>query len=562
MHPADRYVVDVLSGAVPVCKWVQLACRRHMADLETGQERGLWFDPDAAEKAIAFFGFLKHYKGEWAGSVMRLEPWQQFLISAIFGWKRDDGLRRFRTAYLEVPRKNGKTLLAAGVGLYLLDADEEPGAEVYAVATKKDQARIAHSDATQMVKASPFLRRRIGTYKDSLHVEQTVSKFIPLGRDSDSLDGLNAHGTLADEVHAWRNRDLWDVMETASGSRRQPLMFAITTAGFDRQSLCWEQHDYTTRVLDGAVEDDSWFGMIYSVDLDEESGESVDDVWEESTWRKANPNYGVSVKPDDIRRLAEKAKEMPSAVNAFLRLRLDIWTQASTRWMNFEKWQACGGAVSEDGLRGRRCYGGLDLSTTTDIAAFVLVFSPIMPEDPYQVLCRFWVPEEAMRERVRRDKVPYDAWVRQGYLQATPGNVIDYDYILDAIDEDAQRYDIKEIAFDRWGATRITQQLQEMGGDDFMIQFGQGYASMSAPMKELEKLVLGAKLAHGGHPVLSWMAGNVVATRDAADNIKPDKAKSSEKIDGIVALIMALDRALRRGGATESVYEERGVLTL
>jgi len=453
---------------------------------------------------------------------------------------------------LEVASKNGKTTTAAGVGLYLMLADNEPGAEIYTAATKRDQARIAHSEATRMVKSSPHLRRVIRVVKDNLHIVDTASKFEPVGRDADSLDGLNIHGAIVDEVHAHKTREMWDILETATGARRQPMMFAITTAGFDRKSLCYELHEYTEKVLDGVVKDDSFFGLVYTLD-------EGDDWNDETVWVKANPNLGVSVKVDDLQRKAAKAREMPSALNAFLRLHMNIWTQAETRWIDPEKWTACGEPVDADGLRGRICYGGLDLSSTTDITALVLVFPPEQEGDPYRALCRFWIPEDAMHERSRRDRVPYEAWVRQGYITATPGNVVDYEYIFEQVDQDAQRYDIKEIAFDRWGAARVSQVLTEQGME--MVQFGQGFASMNAPMKELEKLILARDIAHGGNPVLSWMAHNLVARQDPAGNLKPDKEATTETIAGMVALLMGLDRATRHAD-TESVYEERGILTL
>jgi len=355
-------------------------------------------------------------------------------------------------------------------------------------------------------------------------------------------------------VHAHKTRDTWDVLEMATGARRQPLMFGITTAGYDRQSLCFQLHEYMEKILDGVIEDDSFFGTIYTLDPD-------DDWADESTWIKANPNLGVSKKADDLQRKAVRAAEMPAALNAFLRLELDIWTQAETKWMPLEHWRACGEAADPEGLRGRTCYGGLDLSSTTDVSAFLLVFPPQVVGDAYQVLCRFWIPEDSIAERVRHDRVPYDAWVRQGYITATPGNVIDYEYILYQVDQDMQAYDIKEIAFDRWGASRIQTQLMEMGGEDWLVQFGQGFQSMSPPMKELEKLVLSHKLAHGGNPVLTWMADNLVARQDPAGNIKPDKEKSREKIDGLVALIMGLDRATRHV-EDESIYSKRGLRIL
>lgn len=534
---AEQYAIDVLNGKQPACHWVKRACQRHLDDLALGHERGLWFDTAAAERVLKFFSILKHSKGEWAGQPVRLEPWQQFFLWCIFGWKRADGLRRFRTAYISVARKNGKSTIAAGVGLYLLSADGEPGAEVYSAATKRDQARITHAEAVRMVKKSPMLRKRIGIFKDNLHIEASASKFEPLGADSDTMDGLNVHGAIIDELHAHKTRDTWDVLDTATGARRQPLLFGITTAGYDRQSLCWQLNEYTEKVLDGIIEDDTFFGLIFSLDAE-------DDWQDESFWIKANPNLGVSKKWDDMRRKAQRAADMPAALNSFKRLELNVWTQSVTKWINLEHWRACGEyTIEPEALAGRTCYGGLDLSSTLDITAWCLVFPPEKNHEPFVVLCHFWIPEDNLRQRVRDDRVPYDAWLRAGWITATPGNTIDYDWIFSQIDHDARKYTIREVAFDRWGAARVVNELQKKGLT--MVEFGQGFVSMSPPMKELERLILSHKIAHGNNPVLTWMADNLVAAQDPAGNLKPDKAKSREKIDGMVALIMALDRATR-----------------
>jgi phage terminase large subunit-like protein len=560
----DQYAQDVISGAQVACRWVRLACQRHVNDLVNGPARGLWFDEAAANHAIKFFGFLRHSKGEWAGRVMTLEAWQQFIIAMVFGWMRADNTRRFRVAYIEVARKNGKSTLAAGVGLDLLVADGEPGAEIYTAATKRDQARITHSEATRMVKSSPSLRKRIRVFRDNLNIENTASKMEPLGADSDTLDGLNPHGALVDEVHAHKTRDLWDVLETATGARRQPLIFATTTAGFNRQSLCYQLHDYTEKVLSGVLQNDSHFGMIYTLDLEEGKGGKLGDDWEdESVWVKANPNLGVSKKLSTMREKAEKARGMPAALNAFLRLELNVWTQSETKWISREHWDACGAAVDANGLRGRRCFAGLDLSSNVDITAELLVFPPESTKDPYRVLCRFWIPEDAIDVRSKRDRVPYDAWVRAGYIATTPGNVIDHDFILAQIEQDAEAYDIQQLAFDSWGASQVQTKLAEIGGrEDWIVKFGQGFASMSPAMRDLERLILGHRLAHGNNPVLTWMADNLVVDTDAAANIKPDKEHSIERIDGMVALIMAVATAMRGGGKPESVYEKRGIRQL
>lgn len=552
--PAMAYAAGVMSGEIVACKWVRLAVERHSRDLETGHERGLYFDEAAAWHIIDFFQFTRHLKGEWAGYSIELEPWQQFFLWSAFGWMRADGTRRFRFAYLEIARKNGKTTMAAGVGLYLAFADGEPGAEVYACATKKDQAKICHGAAASMVKMSPDLGGRLDVLTNNISDPQTLSKFEPLGRDSDSTDGLNISGGIMDELHAWKTRDLWDVIETGTGSRTQPMIWAITTAGYNRHSICWEKHEYLCKILTRVIDDDSFFGVIYTID-------EGDDFADESTWIKANPNLGVSVKPDDLRGAIQRAKESPAAMNSVLRLRLNVWTQAETRWLNIDKWRACGNTIEPSSLRGRRCYGGLDLSSSIDISAFVLVFPPVEDGEPYKVLARFFIPEDNMRERTRRDRVPYEVWCRDGLITATPGNVIDYAWIIDRIQKDAAEFDLQEIAFDRWGATLIYQQLTDMGLQ--VVEFGQGFASMTSPAKELEKLVLAGQLCHGGNQVLTWMADNVVVLHDPSGNIKPDKSKSTEKIDGIVALIMALDRALH--GETNnriSRYEREGIRSL
>lgn len=546
---ANNYIEGVLNGSIIACKWVKLACERHLRDLETGHERGLHFDEQAAKLVVAFFSLLKHSKGEWAGKPVTLEPWQQFHLWVLFGWKRADGTRRFRTSYLEVARKNGKSTLAAGIGLYLLVADGESGAEIYTAATKLDQAKIIHSEATRMVQQSPDLRAELDLFKNNINSPGTYGKYEPLGADSKTLDGLNTHAALIDEVHAHPNRDLWDVLRTSQGARRQPLMYAITTAGFDQQSLCFDLNRYTRQVLEQTIEDDSFTGLIFTID--------EEDNWEDSdNWIKANPNLGISKKLSKMREEAQEAKNMPTALNSFLRLNLNVWTNSETAWLNPDSWKECGKiAVSPNALLGSDCYAGLDMSSTTDITAFVMIFPR---PDGYHIVPKFWIPKDNIKQRVNRDRVPYDVWVQRGYIKPIEGNVIDYRVVVQDIEELGKLYWIKEIAFDRWGAFQISQDLDGMGFT--MVPFGQGFASMNGPSKEVEKLVMEAKLAHGDNPVLNWMASNVVARIDPAGNIKPDKSKSTEKIDGIVALIMAMDRCIRNEGAT--VYSERGLLVL
>lgn len=546
-HPAIKYAEGVRSGKIPAGKLIKLAVKRYFNDVKTAKKRGLEFREDKAQHAIDFFKFLRHSKGEWAGQEFVLGPWQQFILYNLFGWYRADGTRRFRTAYVEVPRKNGKSTFMAGIGLYLLVADDEPGAEVYSAATKLDQAKIIHDEATRMVKSSPDLASYVGVFRNNLHITETASKFEPLGADSDTMDGLNIHGVGVDELHAHKNRLVWDVIDTATGSRRQPMIFAITTAGFDRNSICYEQHRYGEKILDGIIEDDSFFTFIATID-------KGDDWRNEKTWAKANPNLGVSVKIDDLRRLAHKAKEVPAAQNAFKRLRLNVWTEQHTLWIDSTAWKRCKGDVPDYELG--HCFAGLDLGSNRDLSAFVRLFPH---EDKFVVRADFWMPEDGVRDRVKKDRVPYDLWIEQGFIMTTPGNITDYDFIREAILQRSIEHEIKEVAFDRWSAGQLSTQLA--GEDILMVPFGQGFISMAAPTKELERLVLASLLLHGDNPVLAWMMSNVSIRLDPAGNMKPDKAKSSEKIDGIVALIMALGRLIVHQ-TTEDVYAERGVLVV
>jgi phage terminase large subunit-like protein len=458
-----------------------------------------------------------------------------FVVGCLFGWRRSDGLRRFRSAYCAVPRKNGKSTLSAGIGLYLLVADGEQGAEVYSAATTRDQARIVFDEAKRMVTASPSLRRRIEPLINNLHVAATASRFMPLSSDSSTMDGLNVHGAIIDELHAHKTRGVVDVLDTATGARRQPLLFEITTAGYDRHSICYEHHDYSSKVLDGVLQDVSWFAYVAGAD-------DGDDWTDPEVWRKANPNFGVSVKQDDLARKAEKAIALPGAQNAFRRMHLNEWTEQAERWIDMAAWDACDASVDLEQLRGRPCFGGLDLSTTTDVTALAWVFPPHHGDDLWRVLSRYFLPEDNLRKRAERDRVPYDVWARQGCLEATPGNVVDYGAIEQRIRNDSSLFQVREIAYDPWNATHIALRLQDEGAT--MVEFRQGFRSMSAPTRELEKLIVSAKLAHGGNPVTRWMAANVAVAQDPAGNLKPAKDKSTERIDGVVAIIMAIGRAM------------------
>jgi len=514
-----------------------------------------WFDERAAQVVVNFFEkLLVHVKGEWAGQKFILQEWQrEQIIKPLFGWKTADGRRQYRTAYIEVPRKNGKSSLAAGIALYLLFADGESGAEVYCAAADREQAHIVFDLAKQMTESSPQLVRLAEIFKRSIVLQSTMSTYRVLSADAFTKHGLNAHGVVVDELHAQPSRDLVDVLITSTGARRQPLVVFITTAGFDRESICWEYHEYARQVREGIIEDPTFFSFVAAADPE-------DDWLTPEVWKKANPGYGVTVKEDYLKNEARRAENVPAYQNTFRRLHLNQWTQQETRWMPMEKWDACGEPFDVSLLEGSACYGGLDLASSSDIASLVLDFpAESGEEERHAWLAYFWIPLENMLERARKDRVPYDAWARDGLIRTTEGNVIDYGYILRDIEELGEKFNIKEIAFDRWGAFQVSQQLEALGF--VMVGFGQGFASMSAPTKDLLRLVMDRKLAHGGNPVLRWMADNVMVSMDPAGNLKPNKQKSREKIDGIVAGIMALDRAVRHesGG---SVYDERGILTI
>ena len=566
----------VVAGQVVAGHLTRLACQRHLDDLKADKARGLVWDRAAALHAIEFFSHLRHSTGEWAGQPFDLQPWQQFVVGSVFGWKRADGLRRFRTAYVEVARKNGKSALLAGIALYALVADGEAGAHVYAAATTRDQARIVFGEAERMVAASPALSARVTRTVNNLAVLPTASWFRPLSADASKMDGLNVHFAAVDEVHEHPGPEIIQKLNTATGARRQPLIFEITTAGHDRHSVCRQHHEFSVKALEGTLPHetaDAWFAFIATID-------SGDDWTDPTVWGKANPSLGVTVKIDDLKRQIDEAREMPAQQNAIRRLRLNEWTEQVTRWLDMEVWAEGGLSATAGGadiagelsrleqlLAGRECYGGLDLARVNDLSAFLLLFPPTRAPalgslaEKWIVLSRFWVPEEDIGRRARRDRVPYDVWRDQGFLVATPGNATDFAFIEAEIVSLAGRFDLRELAYDRTFAGEIVQHLQDEGIP--LVQFGQGFLSMAAPTAELERLAVSRLLWHGGHPVLRWNASNVAVRHDPAGNIKPDKERSSERIDGIVALCNALGRAmLRDESAGRSVYQARGPMLL
>ena len=513
------------------------------------------YDKDAADYAVMFIESLCHTKGTWAGKPFELIDWQEQIIRDLFGILKPNGYRQFNTAYVEIPKKMGKSELAAAVALLLTCGDGEERAEVYGCAADRQQAAIVFDVAADMVRMCPALSRRVKILASQKRIiyKPTNSFYQVLSAEAYSKHGFNIHGVVFDELHTQPNRKLFDVMTKGSGdARMQPLYFLITTAGTDTHSICYETHQKAKDILEGRKIDPTFYPVIYGADESE-------DWTDPKVWKKANPSLGITVGIDKVRAACESARQNPGEENAFRQLRLNQWVKQAVRWMPMEKWDACAFAVNEDDLEGRVCYGGLDLSSTTDITAFVLVFPPTDEDDRYVVLPYFWIPEDSMDLRVRRDHVPYEVWERQGYLMTTEGNVIHYGYIEKFIERLGEKFNIREIAFDRWGAIQMVQNLEGMGFT--VVPFGQGFKDMSPPTKELMKLVLEKRIAHGGHPVLRWMMDNIYIRTDPAGNIKADKERSTEKIDGAVATIMALDRAIRCGNvSTASVYDDRGIL--
>lgn len=547
----EEYVVQVLSGERVAGKTERLGVKRYLNDKKIAIDKGWYLDIPAGERAVHFIQKLKHTKGRWAGLPLLLEPWQMFIVFNIFGWKKANGTRRFRYVYVEVARKNGKTALAAGIALYMLYAEKEPRAEVYSVATVKDQAKLCFQDAVEIVKHTA-LAQRIKVFRDSILYEQMGAYFKPLSSDDGIHDGYSPYGAIVDEYHAHKDNGMMDVMRSGMGARSQPLMFIITTAGFNKNYPCYAYRKNAKNIIAGVVEDDSLFAMIFEIDED-------DDWKDPRCWCKANPNLGVSVDVEFLEGEVKDAQNRADAVRNVKTKHLNMWVDAEDTWVVDEKWMESSVTEDDSMLEGMDCWGGLDLSNVSDITAFVLLFKDT--EGRLYVKPYFWIPEEKYNEKIRKENVFYAEWVSQGYVRLTPGDVTDYDFIQADIYKLAQQYNIKSIAYDRWNSSQTVINMQNEGLN--MSPFGQGYGSMSTPTKEWEKMVLLKNLEHFKNPVLRWMMASVALMKDPAGNIKPDKRKSSQKIDGVVAGIMALGEMMTAmAGMDSNPYEYGGMRDL
>lgn len=546
---------------IPWSKYVLKARERHINDLKRAASNDAdfpyFFDWRASEHAVRFIRLLRHVEGEWAGRPFELSDWQEWdIVRPLFGWKRLDGTRRYRDAFMAVARKNGKSALVAAISAYMLMADGEFGAQVYAAATKEAQARIVWDMARKMVEFSPELRPHIKAFKNTFVVDRTGSRYQPLGRDSKTMDGFSVHCGVIDEYHAHKTSEMYDVIDDGRGARRQPLLLTITTAGFNVSSPCKKEWDIGIRILEKQLTNENYFVFIATADDPAQ--------WREETeWWKANPNMGISIYPEGFRNDFAKAEASAQKQNSFKTKRLNIWTEQSTRWISMEKFALCDGPIDLDFLKGKRCFGGLDLGITRDISALCLAFlddtQPKGQENVY-ILMRYWIPEVGKFERYKNDGVNYPEWCDQGWITTTPGETTRYDIIRRDINALSEEYDIAEIAIDRAHAHELMQQLADDGLN--IVKHAQTLFAMNFPCRAFEELILERRLRHGDDPVFRWMVSNAAILTDGQENIKVVKDKSGDRVDGVVAAVMAIGRLLIAPEPVKSVYKARGIVVL
>lgn len=554
---AERYIDDVLTGRLPACSYVKAACARQRNDLARLKDHPIYvWDPERGARVCRFLERLPHVKGPKANAKerLKLEPWQCFIVMTAFGWRRrDTGGRRFKRVYIEVPRGNGKSALSSGIGLYCMAADGEQGADVYSAATTREQSKVVWDTARQMMQKAPDFATTLGVQlsQHSIYKLRTHSSFKALSREANNQDGLNVHAAIIDELHAHKNRETYDVIETATAKRSSSLIWVITTAGTDTSGICYEVRGYVRKILEG-LEDDAQFGIIYTLD----EGDAWDDP---ASWVKANPNWGVSVIPDTFSALAFKAMQTPSAQSNFQTKHLNVWTNADRAAFDLRAWDKCHDTdFKPEDFAGLECFVGLDLASKVDLAAKARIWRKVRQPDPapesadvtteaappkpiihYYLTVDSFLPEAAIGDQ---RNASYAGWEIEGWLKTTPGDVLDFGAVKEAVQQDARDYAVREIAFDPWQATQLAQELTAEGLA--MVEVRPSVQNFSAPMKELDALMREGRLHHDGNPVLRWMVSNVTAKEDFAGNIYPRKEKPENKIDGVVATLMALNRAL------------------
>ena len=550
---AQDYARRVSLGEIPACKWTKLAVDRQLTDLQR-QVSDAWpwvFSEEFASRPCEFLELLPHIKGKWARDrkLIELAHWQCFIVTTVFGWvHRTTGLRRFREAYIEVPRKNAKSTLSSGIALYMLSADGEHGAEIYSAATTRDQARIVFDDAKAMAERTPGLRTHLGVaiLTHSITVAHTSSKFSPLAAEASTQDGLNVHCAVIDELHAHKKRDLYDVIDTARGAREQSLLWLITTAGSDRSGICYERRTHITKVLDRVIEDPSMFGIIYSID-------DNDDPFAPSSWAKANPNWLVSVLLDDMEAAARKAAAMPSALSNFLTKRLNVWVNGESPWMDMRAWERCADPTLQlSDFAGEKCFMGLDLAQKKDFAALCLVFRR---GDVWHVFTRLNLNELAVQES---GNAHLSGWARSGYVQVTDGDITDFDVLAEDLRKYCKDFDVQEIAFDPALSMYFAGKLIEEGLP--LVEIAQRALFFTPPLLQVENLVLEKKLKFDGNPVMTWMVSNLVVKISKFNELRsPTKERPENKIDGPMAMLMALGRAM---AVSESTDIQQGFVIL
>ncbi|WP_281818893.1 terminase large subunit [Brachyspira pilosicoli] len=590
MYSYEEYINKVINKELPVCQAAFLAVKRHLDDIEKSKNNDypFYFDEDEAKRPITFIQSLVHTKGEWANHNIILESWEQFIIASIFGWRRKENkLRRYKKAYVQVSRKNGKTTFASGIGNYCFfcDSPAEAGVEIYYIATKKDQAKIAWSESERQIRKAKALNKEAITYKQTSTItkkKDTASKSKPLGQDSNTEDGLNPHLVIVDEYHAHPDNELLNVLESGMGARRQPLTFIITTAGFDKTSVCFSEYEYAKQILQGSLNNDEYFCIIYEPD-------NIKDIWifmseykeklnnNQNTQEQeelinniifqANPNINISVKDSYLKSRLFEGLDKPVQRTDILTKNLNVWTQASEVWISSDRWikSYIHQNININELKGKRACIGLDLATTRDIAAYVLCFDTV-DNDPYILLPRFFMPKENIRQRSKEDRVPYELWASQGLITLTNGDIIDFDIIESSILQDAKDFEIIEIAYDPWKAIEIITHLESEGFKMQQVRQSFAVGGLSEGTSLFEKTIDERKLLHGNNPVLNWMISCCEVKTDGRDNylpVKPDRRRSYKRIDGVVASIMALHRVIKNHFEdTKSIYESEGVFSL
>ncbi|SUW04316.1 terminase large subunit [Brachyspira pilosicoli] len=590
MYSYEEYINKVINKELPVCQAAFLAVKRHLDDIEKSKNNDypFYFDEDEAKRPITFIQSLVHTKGEWANHNIILESWEQFIIASIFGWRRKENkLRRYKKAYVQVSRKNGKTTFASGIGNYCFfcDSPAEAGVEIYYIATKKDQAKIAWSESERQIRKAKALNKEAITYKQTSTItkkKDTASKSKPLGQDSNTEDGLNPHLVIVDEYHAHPDNELLNVLESGMGARRQPLTFIITTAGFDKTSVCFSEYEYAKQILQGSLNNDEYFCIIYEPD-------NIKDIWifmseykeklnnNQNTQEQeelinniifqANPNINISVKDSYLKSRLFEGLDKPAQRTDILTKNLNVWTQASEVWISSDRWlkSYLHQNLNINELKGKRACIGLDLATTRDIAAYVLCFDTV-DNDPYILLPRFFMPKENIRQRSKEDRVPYELWASQGLITLTNGDIIDFDIIESSILQDAKDFEIIEIAYDPWKAIEIITHLESEGFKMQQVRQSFAVGGLSEGTSLFEKTIDERKLLHGNNPVLNWMISCCEVKTDGRDNylpVKPDRRRSYKRIDGVVASIMALHRVIKNHFEdTKSIYESEGVFSL